>query len=218
MLRKIHVVTVLLLAFVLFGVCTNIGTGYREDDFVIFIYPIEMTDVNVGEIFTISVVSSGPVKNLYAFDIKLKWNPAVVEYYSHVITVPVETHAEGVLNRPFFLIKEQVDSVSGDFWVACSSMAPADPYDCDGVFFTITFRVLSLEDEQPFHLDSIALSDDIGCPIAIYEYEGFWSTWCDAAIRQTSSVSMNGLGRPKGQYESNAGFRKWWLEVVVRAR
>jgi len=39
-------------------------------------------------------------------------------------------------------IKDDVDDVAGTYWVAYSSMAPADPFDGSGIAFEMTFRIV----------------------------------------------------------------------------
>lgn len=170
MLRKIYVVVValfLLSLFVLFGISNSVGLGNGEtpdNSSIICVCPHE-TSVDVGETVTISVILSKEVENLYGFDIVLKWDPTALEYIDHVVTVPVESYSDGVLHAPIFLLKDDVDPTAGNYWVAYSSMPPAEPFSGKGVFFTMTFKVLSTSNEPLFQLVSAALSNNEGRPI-----------------------------------------------------
>jgi len=156
MLRKIYVVVValfLLSLFVLFGISNSVSLGNGEtpdNSSIICVCPHE-TSVDVGETVTISVILSKDVENLYGFDI--------------VFTVPVESYSEGVLHAPIFLLKDEVDPTAGNYWVAYSSMPPAEPFSGKGVFFTMTFKVLSTSNDPLFQLVSAALSNNEGRPI-----------------------------------------------------
>jgi hypothetical protein len=176
MLRKIHIVAIvfmLLPLFLLFGIRNSFGSENNELDSssLICFSPDKIDGVNVGETVTISVILSEDVENLYGFDIELKWDPATLEYVSHVVTAPVESYSEGVLHDPTFSLKDEVDSTAGTCWIAYSSMPPAEPFSGKGVFFTITFKVLSTANENPIQLVSTALSDDAGQPIVHQDIE-----------------------------------------------
>ncbi len=167
MLRKIHIATVLSLLplFVLFGISNSVGSTNKEplDNCpMICVCPGKITGVDVGETVAIRVILSMDVQNLYGFDIALKWDPTILEYISHVVMTPVESYSEGVLHGPIFSLKDEVDPSAGTYWGACSSMSTAEPFSGNGAFFTITFEVLSVSNEQPFQLVSAALSDDEG--------------------------------------------------------
>lgn len=171
MLKKIHIVTIVFLLlplFVLFGISNSVGLKSNEplDNYpMIGFSPDNIADVNVGETVTISVMLSEDVENLYGFDIELKWDPTTLEYISHVVMAPVESYSQGVLHDPTFSLKDEVDSSAGTCWIARSSMPPAEPFSGNGVFFTITFKVLSTSNENPIQLVNAALSDDAGQPI-----------------------------------------------------
>lgn len=216
MLRKIHITTILLILSALFG--TSIGIGSQsetepQDYSVIYIYPFKITDISVGETYTISIVACGFIENLYGFDIVLKWDTAVVEYVSHDVRAPVESYADGVLHEPIFILKEAVDSTAGTFWISCSSMSPAYSYDGDGAFFTMTFNILSLTEEYPFMLESVVLSDDLGRPINIYKCEDFWTTNPKVDDQQAEDTPEGPRLQPKGKYQSFTRWKRWWLEV-----
>lgn len=171
MLRKIHIVAIVFLLlplFVLFGISNSVGLENKElldNSSMIRFSPDKIAGVDVGETVTISVILSEDVENLYGFDIELKWDPATLEYISHVVMAPVESYSQGVLHDPTFSLKDEVDTSAGICWIARSSMPPAEPFNGNGVFFTITFKVLSTSNENPFQLVSVALSDDAGQPI-----------------------------------------------------
>jgi len=170
MLRKIHVVAIVFLMlplFLLFGISNGFGLGNNEIDSssMVCFTPDSIVGVDVGETVTVSVILSEDVVNLYGFDIELKWDPATLECVSHVVMAPVESYSQGVLHDPTFSLKDEVDSSAGTCWIACSSMPPAEPFSGNGVFFTITFKVLSTSNENPIQLVNVTLSDDAGQPI-----------------------------------------------------
>jgi hypothetical protein len=163
------------------------------------IQPKDLSAVRVGETFTVSVVVSGlKGNNLYGFDIKFKWNTDVLEYVSHEVKVPVETCSEGVLHKPILEIENQIDTVAGTYWLACASLSPAEPFNEDGVFFTLTF-VLLKESDNPSALESVILADYKGEMIPV---NGF----------QNSETSLFGTLSSYEMTEARESRCKKWLE------
>jgi hypothetical protein len=117
-----------------------------------------------------------PLGNLYAFDIAIRWNPAVLSYVSHIATVPRTTSYEpfrskGVLNSPFILAACLVDPVAGTFRTAYCSHYPAAscnaPLDAANVC-SLTFTVLDAGD-YGLGLESVDLVLD-----PLYWVRGGW--------------------------------------------
>ena len=114
-----------------------------ENHPVVYILPENASGKQVGEIFTVTVGANYLTgKNLYGFDIVLKWDPTSLEYVSHEVKVPVEVYSNGVLHAPIIEVKNEVDDYVGACWIAYASLSPADPFNEDGIFFTITFKVI----------------------------------------------------------------------------
>jgi len=113
--------------------------------------------------------SPGPVTrynyslgNLYAFDISIRWNPAVLSYVSHMKKVPVQTYPGGILNSPVLLAVDDVDAVAGTYRIAYTSNFPAAPFNAENEsaqVFSMMFNVLSAGDNG-LSIDSISLVVD----------------------------------------------------------
>ncbi|MGB9135106.1 MAG: hypothetical protein WCC63_05940 [Candidatus Bathyarchaeia archaeon] len=84
---------------------------------------------------------------LYAFDLRLKWDPTVLEYVSHTVTVPVEDYPSnpmGVLHGPIIWAENSVDPGAGTYRLALSSQNPAVAFNArnaNATAFTMTFSV-----------------------------------------------------------------------------
>lgn len=118
--------------------------------------------------------STGPVTrynytfgNIYAFEIAIGWNPAVLQYISHDKTVPRGTapqpfRSKGILNSPVLQAVDTVDPVAGTCRVGYSSQYPAPsfnaPLDAANAF-SVTFTVLGAGD-YGLSLDSVNLVVD----------------------------------------------------------
>lgn len=140
------------------------SSSLSTDKPCVHVYP-EETVASVGSTFTISVsifnltnsytmdpVTPGlqvPLGNLFGFDINLTWNPAKLDYVSHIVTVPVEDYPNGVLHTDPDLGVQQlfdiVDPDAGTYHVgfACFYMAPVfnNPGKSNTVF-NMTFTML----------------------------------------------------------------------------
>lgn len=81
---------------------------------------------------------------LYALDVRLSWDPAILEYVSHTVTIPVENYLGGVLHRPTMPVSNTVDPVAGTYRLGRSSYAPAKGFNApnaNATVFTMTFNV-----------------------------------------------------------------------------
>jgi hypothetical protein len=105
--------------------------------------------------------------NLYAFDISISWNPAVLSYTSHVKTVPrgttpVPFRSKGILNSPTFVANDDVDPITGTYRIGYTSNSPAAsfnaPADAANVF-SMTFAVLG-PGNNGLTIDSVSLVVD----------------------------------------------------------
>ena len=209
-MKKLYIIATILLvsfAFFGFGVAGSEGGLQSSNSIpVITAHPDGLLDVDVGETFEVNVCVSD-VAGLYGFDVEFKWDPTIIEYVSHTVMAPVETYEEGVLHSPILLLKDDVDTASGSYWIACASFSPADAFSGNGVFFVITFEVVSSFDETPYKLVEATLSDDEGQPIMTYKYNGPSAMWC----YDTWEFIRNREKDPKVD-----GWRKWWTTQMRR--
>lgn len=87
---------------------------------------------------------------LVGLDIQLKWDPTVLDYVEHTVTMPVETYPEGLLHgEPELIdIRDVVDDPflgPGTYWLAKHFQYPADAFnnpDANSTAFNMTFIVL----------------------------------------------------------------------------
>ncbi len=196
-----------LLLFVSFSISVAIGLGSEPNSYpVVSTYPERIVDVDIGETFTISFVVLD-IENLYGFDIKLKWDPTIIEYVSHVVMAPVESYEEGVLHDPVLLVKDEVDLATGTYWIACASMSPAEPFDGNGNFFTMTFKLVSPLNETPFELVSGMFSDDKGQSIVANVDNNLGVN--EFATYQSKNTKHSG-------HPSLEGWKRWWRIQMAR--
>jgi hypothetical protein len=124
-----------------------------------------------------------PLGNLYGFDVQFSWNPEVLQYVSHIVTVPVENYPEGILHSPIIQIVEIVNE-SGNIpgavdprvraWFVYSSLYPAEPFNSPGnssVVFYMTFRIVG-PGTSSLEFVSSTLADAKGDPILFEALNG----------------------------------------------
>jgi len=128
---------------------------------------------DVGEYYTISVKVDN-VTDLYGFGIKFRWGAAVLKYVSHTVTVPVETYPDGVLHKPVFKVKDEVDETAGigTCEVAASSIGESS-FNGSGTILNMTFQVLRTG-ECDIYFVSTDLSDPHGTPIEHDVEDGYF--------------------------------------------
>jgi len=144
----------------------------------VYVDPL-ITIVQPGSTFLISVkifnlTDAEFLGNLYGFDIEISWDPYVLQYINHTVTVPVEDYPEGVLHEPFLEIKNVVNTTQGFAWFAYVSMSPAEPFNNPGyssVVFYMTFTAIA-SGESPLNFVNVDLSDDNGDPIIFASLDG----------------------------------------------
>lgn len=170
---------------------------------LVYVYP-ESTSANVGENFTMSIViynltdaytpdpykqTTIPLGNLYGLDIQFTWDPTVIKYVSHTLTMPVETYPTPIPPSPYagiihgygapanqtILIVKNVVNEAGNIsgaadpsvraWFVAATFFPATPFNGNGTVFTMTFTVLQ-SGISPLHIVDCTLADKNGVAIA----------------------------------------------------
>jgi hypothetical protein len=168
--------------------------------------PDSVDGVSMGETFKVTVAVSGLAgKNLYGFDIIFTWDTSVLQYVSHEIKIPVETYPDGVLHQPVTEIKNQLDQSVGSFWLAYASILPAQPFNGDGVFFTITFVLLQASSSRPYALANVMLVDSSGNTIPLSSLQS----------SETLPSFLSHGGMTPSQIIRNENWLDWWITVTT---
>jgi hypothetical protein len=53
--------------------------------------------------------------NLWLASLNFTWDPSVLNYTSHTVTIPVETYSDGVLHEPVVELANEVNSTAGTY-------------------------------------------------------------------------------------------------------
>jgi hypothetical protein len=168
--------------------------------------PDGVAGVSVGETFNVTVAVSGlGGKNLYGFDINFTWDTSVLQCVSHEVGIPVETHSGGVLHQPVVEIMNQLNPSTGTYWLAYASVQPAEPFNGDGVFFTITFVLLQASSSRPYALEHVILADSSGNTIPLSSLQS----------PETLASSLSDGGMTPSQILRNKEWLDWWITVTT---
>ena len=111
--------------------------------------------VEANETFVINVTVSD-VRNLWAVEVILRWNPSRLEAENIDLRVGVESCPDGVLHeRPpqpplpsLYIVENNLDQEKGQYSLAATSIEPASSFNGSGNIVRITFHVLDGEDCQ----------------------------------------------------------------------
>jgi hypothetical protein len=86
------------------------------------------------------------VADLAGLDVQIKWNTTYLAYYSHNLTIPVESFPApvppstygGILHAPPLIVKDEVNATAGTYWGAGSTLG-GPGFNGNGVVFNIGF-------------------------------------------------------------------------------
>ncbi|MEM2522838.1 MAG: cohesin domain-containing protein [Candidatus Bathyarchaeia archaeon] len=137
MLKRIAAISFVLAMLISIVPISNV---WATEGTVIHVEP-SMISLPIGSNFVIKVKVVN-VTNLYGLDIKLRWDPSILSYVSHVVKIPRDNYPDGILYAPVLRVKDVVDKNAGTYQVAYASMSPAPPFSGDGTVFEMTFTVI----------------------------------------------------------------------------
>jgi hypothetical protein len=104
------------------------------------LYPSPLqAQVQVGATVRLEVVVED-IEGLWAGDVRVQFDPALVQIEDADPNTPGVQVADGTLLTPDFKVKNEVDNVTGLAWYAVSQRNPAEPVNGSGTFTSITFR------------------------------------------------------------------------------
>jgi hypothetical protein len=128
--------------FTLLSVCTvnAQGTTVRAQ-------PSKTSPKN-GETFTVDITISN-VQNLFAVDVSLTWNNAIIRSMSASPQLGVESHPGGVLHETVYIAENSLSQPTGTYHLyATSEGATTAAFSGSGKIVTLTFQVLQAGHSQ----------------------------------------------------------------------
>ena len=140
---KSQTTTTIFLIMLMFALTVNSNIVFSQETPLVYVDPPTVTGLPPSSEFTIEVKIAN-VTEFYGFDLQLRWDPAVLDYVSHIAKIPVETFPDGVLHQTILTIKNEANSTAGTYWLSASSMFPAPSFNGSGTVFEITFHVKAI--------------------------------------------------------------------------
>lgn len=123
------------------------------------------------------------VVGLYGADVRLAFNPAVLE----VVSI---TELNGLLQSPYYIALKQYDNTAGTVWFAWTQLNPTPPASGSGDFARITFRAKTAQVNSAVTIPYNKLSDINGSEIPATPVNGSLTTVAPAATT-LSIVKLN---------------------------
>jgi len=153
-----QLVAVFALIIILSPILSSQSPEYPLADTQVYVNPTSISEP-VDATFTIDV-GIADVVDLGGFDVKLGWDPAVLEYVSHTAT------PEAVLNPLVFTLTNAADPAAGTYQLAAASLAGEGAgFSGSGTIFSLSLRVKAEGfSDLEFLLNDLA--DSYSVPIA----------------------------------------------------
>jgi hypothetical protein len=145
-----------------------------------------------------------PLGNLKAFDVQMSWDPSILNYVSHTVTVPVEEYPDpvapspyaGILHEEVIKLKNVVDE-DGNIpnaepdtmaWFVYATMPGTPVFNGNGTFFTMTFFVME-KGCCSLNLTNLYLEGDGGVELEVkhHKFDGVFCTQA-ACIRADGTI------------------------------
>jgi hypothetical protein len=100
-----------------------------------------------GETFTVDITISN-VQNLYAVDVSLAWNNAILRITGASPQLGVESHPGGVLHQSVYIAENSMSQQSGTYRLVATSEGSAAAFSGSGKIVTLTFLVVQAGHSQ----------------------------------------------------------------------
>jgi hypothetical protein len=112
----------------------------QTSDTIIQVFPAQSTP-KIGETITVNITISN-VQNLYAIDLTLQWNSAVLQILQNQSLIGDE--ANGILYSPTITVTDTASQETGKYTLIATSQNPANSFNGSGTIATLTFNVTSI--------------------------------------------------------------------------
>jgi hypothetical protein len=180
MALKRRIVLALVFSLVISSLALSSEPVLSQETPLLYVDPPSVEGLSPSQTFSITVKIAN-VTGLYGLDVRLQWDPTILDYVSHQAKIPVETYPEGVLYNTVLMIKDTPDPVAGTYWVAASSLSPAPTFNGSGIVFEMTFEVIGIG-QTPLEIYSSALSDKDALAIAHTVQSGFFTNYTPTPV------------------------------------
>lgn len=192
MLTK-KIIFIILIAMLTSTMLFNPRIAFSQEKPLLYVDPPTIKDIPPSENFTVSLKIAN-ITDFYGFGITFSWDPAILDYVSHTLTVPVEDYPDGILHESVIIVRNEVNATAGTYQVAASSMYPAPSFNGSGTIFEITFHVKTVG-RCLLKIDEHELSDSKASPIEHEVCHGYFTNF----VPPQAKISVD----PKRVIDSN---------------
>jgi len=173
--KKVLTLVILLTLATITPLIINTAKAFPGDKPAIIVEPSQIKDPSMGpgttfqvEINLYNVTAETVPNGLYGVEVKLTWNPAILELMGIDFKIG---EAGGVLNSPYFAAKNETGD--GYYWVAVSSLPPAEVWFGDGTIIAAEFRVIGIG-KTGINLQFTDIVDGTAVSLSHYKQSGIF--------------------------------------------
>ena len=127
-----------------------------------------VTEINGCETLDL-YIRINDVTNLYGADVRLAFDPAVLEVYAL-------QELDGILQSPYYIARKEWDNTAGTLWLALTQLSPTLPVTGTGDFARVTFRAAGAAIDSPVTISYSKLSNPNGVEIPATRIDGSLTT------------------------------------------
>lgn len=127
--------------------------------------------VAAGDVAMVSIVIQN-AQDLYGLDVRVHFDPAVVEVVDADSTQAGIQLAAGLLPQPDFVARNMADNTSGVVQYAVTQINPTEPANGDGVIVTIAFRGRVAGRQSALTIESVTLANRDGTTLPVALHNG----------------------------------------------
>jgi hypothetical protein len=121
---------------------TQLPKNATGSNTVIEVEPRKITGLT-GDALTVKITIND-VENLYGLELKFRWDPTILDYVDHTVTIPVEECPGGILHEAVFPLMDTAYETAGNYSLAYCSIYPAPAFNGSGTICTFTFNVTAV--------------------------------------------------------------------------
>lgn len=171
--NKIALILIILVTLGITQSLTSNTFAFPEDKPAMIVEPASIKNPSLGpgstfwvNITLYNVTTTTVHRGLYGVEVKLTWNPTILKLIGVNFMIG---KTGGVLNPPYFTAKNETGD--GYYWVAATSLPPAEPWFGNGRVFAAQFEVQQ-RGKSGITLDFTDIVNAVAVPVDHYKQSG----------------------------------------------
>ncbi len=161
-------------------------------------------NIGQGQVETLDIWLE-KAQDVYGIDVRLTFDPAVVEVVDADADQDGIQMLPGVFPRPNFLMRNEADNQAGTLQYACTQVNPAAPVFGSGVVFSIQWRGKALGRQSPLGIAFVEIANRQGVKLSVRGLSGTLVVVEAQAPTATPTLPIPGMGpTPTATVEGDA--------------